>query len=387
MAYVKLDTSKVANRAISYAEKRAVEKSSHNCMPEMAKTQFSCTRDVWNKNNGIQAHLIIQSFEPGEVTPGVANQLGKELAEKVAKGHECVVYTHADKDHIHNHIVINSVNHENGKKLHLHGQQAIDKVRGLSDELCKERGLSVVKEPTSKVRYTLAEQGILERGETSWKDEIRQAIDYEKVHSKSYKDFKHNLTEKYGIEVKERGKHISYKHPDYKKFVRGKTLGLDYERGTIEHGFSRQIESSKERGNTDLSSTKGAELERTRELADGNQRTQQAHAELHKGATERGHHEKGDGRKRTGNHEKDQSRDTRENGIDIAKAREHAENLRRQSSSSYGNWKNRNDKEQSRGINSNEPNRENAQDKHRGNGKEVTKQLERSKTRGWDLSR
>lgn len=387
MATIKLGTTGSANRLISYAEKKAVEREGVDCNPEYAKSQFATTRELYGKTDGIQAHHVIQSFKPGEVTPGVANQLGKELAEKVAKGHECVVYTHADKDHIHNHIVINSVNHENGKKLHLHGQQAIDKVRGISDELCKERGLSVVKEPTSKVRYTLAEQGILERGETSWKDELRQAIDYEKAHSKSYEDFKNNLTEKYGIEVKERGKHISYKHPDYKKFVRGKTLGLDYERGTIEHGFSRQIESSKERGNTDLSSTNGAELERARELADGNQRTQQAHAELHKGASERGHREKGDVRKRTGKHEKDQSRDTRENGIDIAKAREHAEQLRRQSSSSYGNWKNRNDKEQSRGINSNEPNRENAQDKHRGNGKEVTKQLERSKTRGWDLSR
>lgn len=378
MATIKLGTTGSANRLISYAEKKAVEREGVNCNHEYAKSQFATTRELHGKTGGIQAHHIIQSFKPGEITPDQANKVGVDLAKNLAKGHECVVYTHADKDHIHNHIVINSVNHENGKKLHLHGQQAIDKVRGLSDELCKERGLSVVKEPTSKVRYTLAEQGILKRGETSWKDELRQAIDYEKAHSKSYEDFKNNLTEKYGIEVKERGKHISYKHPDYKKFVRGKTLGLDYERGTIEHGFSRQIESSKEHG---------AELERARELADGNQRTQQAHAELHKGSYERGYREKGDGRKRTGKHEKDQSRDTRENGIDIAKAREHAENLRRQSSSSYGNWKNRNDKEQSRGINSNEPNRENAQDKHRGNGKEVTKQLERSKTRGWDLSR
>lgn len=387
MATIKLGTTGSANRLISYAEKKAVEREGVNCNHEYAKSQFATTRELHGKTGGIQAHHVIQSFKPGEITPDQANKVGLHLARKLGKGHECVVYTHADKDHIHNHIVINSVNYENGKKLHLHGQQAIDKVRGLSDELCKERGLSVVKEPTSKVRYTLAEQGILERGETSWKDELRQAIDYEKAHSKSYEDFKNNLTEKYGIEVKERGKHISYKHPDYKKFVRGKTLGLDYERGTIEHGFSRQIESSKERGNTDLSSTKGAELERARELADGNQRTQQAHAELHKGATERGHYEKGDGRKRTGEHEKDQSRDTRENGIDIAKAREHAENLRRQSSSSYGNWKDRNDKEQSRGTESNEPNRENAQGKLQRDGKKLTKQLERSKTRGWDLSR
>lgn len=374
MATIKLGTTGSANRLISYAEKKAVEREGVDCNPEYAKSQFATTRELHGKTGGIQAHHIIQSFKPGEVTPGVANQLGKELAEKVAKGHECVVYTHADKDHIHNHIVINSVNHENGKKLHLHGQQAIDKVRGISDELCKERGLSVVKEPTSKVRYTLAEQGILERGETSWKDELRQAIDYEKAHSKSYEDFKNNLTEKYGIEVKERGKHISYKHPDYKKFVRGKTLGLDYERGTIEHGFSRQIE-------------KGAELERARELADGNQRTQQAHAELHKGTHERGHSNENDNRRGAKQDKNNQSRDTRQNGIDIAKAREHAENLRRQSSSSYGNWKDRNDKEQSRGTESNEPNRENAQGKLQRDGKKLTKQLERSKTRGWDLSR
>lgn len=387
MATIKLGTTGSANRLISYAEKKAVEREGVDCNPEYAKSQFATTRELYVKTDGIQAHHVIQSFKPGEITPDQANKVGLNLARKLGKGHECVVYTHADKDHIHNHIVINSVNHENGKKLHLHGQQAIDKVRGLSDELCKERGLSVVKEPTSKVRYTLAEQGILKRGETSWKDELRQAIDYEKVHSKSYEEFKHNLTEKYGIEVNDKKKHITYKHPDRAKVVRGNKLGLDYERGTIEHGFSRQIESSKERGNTDLSSTKGAELERARELADGNQRTQQAHAELHKSATERGHHEKGDGRKRTGKHEKDQSRDTRENGIDIAKAREHAENLRRQSSSSYGNWKDRNDKEQSRGINSNEPNRENSQGKLQRDGKELTKQLERSKTRGWDLSR
>lgn len=387
MATIKLGTTGSANRLISYAEKKAVEREGVDCNPEYAKSQFATTRELYGKTDKIQAHHVIQSFKPGEITPNQANKVGLELAKKLGKGHECIVCTHADKKHIHNHIVINSVNHENGKKLHLHGEEAIDKVRGLSDELCKERGLSVVKEPTSKVRYTLAEQGILERGETSWKDEIRQAIDYEKAHSKSYEDFKQNLTEKYGIEVNDKKKHITYKHPDRAKVVRGNKLGLDYERGTIEHGFSRQIESSKERGNTDLSRTKGAELERARELADGNERTQQAHAELHKGATERGHHEKGDGRKRTGKHEKDQSRDTRENGIDIAKAREHTESLRRQSSSSYGNWKDRNDKEQSRGTESNEPNRENAQGKLQRDGKELAKQLERSKTRGWDLSR
>lgn len=242
MAYVKLDTTKVANRAISYAEKRAVEKSGHNCMPEMAKTQFSCTRDVWNKNNGIQAHLIIQSFDPGEVTPQLANQLGRELAEKVAKDHEAVIYTHADKDHIHNHIVINSVNLENGKKLNMHN--ALNKVRKLSNELSKEHNLTVIKEPSAKVRYTMAEKQILEKEGISWKDEIRQVIDIEKENSRSFKEFQENLG-KYDVKVALRGKNITYTHPNGQK-VRGNRLGMDYERGTIENGFTRQITRSKE---------------------------------------------------------------------------------------------------------------------------------------------
>src|SRR5690625_5366196 len=66
------------------------------------------TRELFSKNDGIQAHHVIQSFKPDEVTPEKANQVGLELAEKLAPGHEVAVYTHDDTDHIHNHIVINS---------------------------------------------------------------------------------------------------------------------------------------------------------------------------------------------------------------------------------------------------------------------------------------
>lgn len=249
MATIKLGTTGSASRLISYAEKRAVEKEGIECNPDYAKTQFKATRELQGKADGIQAHHVIQSFAPGEIEPGMANQIGVDLAKKLAKGHECVVYTHADKGHIHNHIVINNVNYENGKKFQLHGQKAIDKVRAMSDDLCKERGLSVVKEPTARERYTMAEKSVIEKGGVSWKDELRQAIDHEKAHSKSYKDFKQNLTEKYGIEVNDKGKHITYKHPDHEKVVRGNKLGLDYERSTIENGFSRQVERTDARHN------------------------------------------------------------------------------------------------------------------------------------------
>src|SRR3954449_11322512 len=158
MATIQRSNTKVANRLINYAEKRAEVREGVNCAVEYAKSQMKATRALWGKTEGIQAHHIIQSFKPGEVTPEIANEIGRDLAKEVAKGHECVVYTHTDKDHIHNHIVINSVNYEDGRKFHAHGQEAIDRFREVSDELCKEHGLSIVEERSADVRYTLAEQ-------------------------------------------------------------------------------------------------------------------------------------------------------------------------------------------------------------------------------------
>lgn len=264
MATIQLGTTKSANRLISYAEKRAEEREGVNCPSEYAKSQMNATRQIWGKTDGIQAHHVIQSFKPGEVTPQQANEIGQELAKEVAKGHEAVVYTHTDKDHIHNHIVINSVNYENGSKYQAHGKEAIERVRAASDQLCKERGLSVVKEPYAKERSHLAEHGLAEKGIMSWKQEIRTAINYEKQASKSFEELKENLTKNYDIQVKERGKHITFTHPNGMK-VRGATLGNDYDKEMLKREFTREIESERkpnqERGNSNLSNEqfKGSE--------------------------------------------------------------------------------------------------------------------------------
>ena len=84
MATTKLGNTKSASRAINYAEKRAEEKSGLNCDIDYAKSSFKQTRALYGKENGVQAHTVIQSFKPGEVTPEQCNQLGLELAEKIA---------------------------------------------------------------------------------------------------------------------------------------------------------------------------------------------------------------------------------------------------------------------------------------------------------------
>ena len=107
MATTKISSTKSTSRAINYAEKRAVEKSGLNCDVNYAKSSFKATRELYNKTGGNEGHVVIQSFRPGEVDEKQCNQLGLELAEKIAPNHQVSVYTHNDKEHLHNHILVN----------------------------------------------------------------------------------------------------------------------------------------------------------------------------------------------------------------------------------------------------------------------------------------
>lgn len=238
MATTKLGNTKSASRAINYAEKRAEEKSGLNCDIDYAKSSFKQTRALYGKENGIQAHTIIQSFKPGEVTAEQCNQLGLELAEKVAPNHQVAVYTHTDKEHVHNHIVINSIDLETGRKYQSNKQQR-NFVKQANDDICREHGLSVPERDTAKLRYTQAEKSLIEKDQFSWKDDLREKIEHAKEHTSDFKSFSEQL-EKSGIEFKVRGKNVSYKPENVNKWVRGKTLGQDYDKGALEYEFERR---------------------------------------------------------------------------------------------------------------------------------------------------
>lgn len=235
MATTKLGNTKSASRAINYAEKRAEEKSGLNCDIDYAKSAFKQTRALYGKEDGIQAHTIIQSFKPGEVTPEQCNQLGLELAEKIAPNHQVAIYTHADKEHVHNHIVINSINLETGKKYQSNKQQR-ELIKQENDNVCRSHGLSVPERDTAKLRYTQTESALIEKGQSSWKDELREEIEYAKAHTNDFKSFSEHLEQK-GISFKIRGKNVSYKPENVNKWVRGKTLGQDYDKGALEYEF------------------------------------------------------------------------------------------------------------------------------------------------------
>lgn len=339
MATIKLSTTKAGSRLINYAEKRAEVQSGMNCPAEYARAQMKATRELWGKTDGIQAHHVIQSFKPEETTAKQANEIGQQLAEKIAPGHESAVYTHTDKGHIHNHIVINSVNFESGHKYQAHGKKAIENIRDASDQLCLENNLSVVKEPSAEIRYTLAEQALLEKGQDSWKDEIRQAIDLSKEHGIDFDSFKNHLEANYGVKTKLRGETLSFKHPDRQRFVRADKLGLNYERGALEHGFERKI-------------ARGAEFERTLERNPG---TEQVDDQLHSGPDERGNSKGSDDREPTRTNPHELQRHYHEHAIDLGKAGRTYREKQRSLAQGFDRWTQSNSAKQQANPRENEP--------------------------------
>ena len=244
MATTKLSATKSTSRAINYAEKRAVEKGGLNCDVDYAKSSFKASRELYGKTDGNQGHVIIQSFKPGEVTPEQCNQLGLALAEKLAPNHQVAVYTHNDTDHVHNHIVMNSIDLETGRKYQSNKKQR-EFVKKANDDICVSHHLSIPNRQ-AQIRYTQAEKGIVfDREEYSWKDELRELIENAKTHTSNLETFSEHLEAK-GVKVNLRGETISYKPENANKWVRGRTLGSDYEKGAIDDEHERHQEQQRE---------------------------------------------------------------------------------------------------------------------------------------------
>lgn len=136
--------------------------------PAAAAEAFDLTRTVWNKNDGRLCYHAIQSFAPGEVSPEEAHELGIRFAEELwGDRYQVVISTHVNKQHIHNHFCINAVSYIDGRKLHFK-QNYYEVLRTVSDQLCKEAGLSVIENPGEATK--------VKRKERAGNPNIRQHI-------------------------------------------------------------------------------------------------------------------------------------------------------------------------------------------------------------------
>ena len=198
--------------------------SSYGCAAETADIEFAWTRrHAIDKGMNLGRHLI-QAFQPGEVTPEQAHEIGMELAKEILGGkYEFVLTTHIDKDHVHNHLIFNAVSFADHKHYHSNKRSYHD-IRRTSDRLCKEHGLSVIIPGQDKGKSYIEHQAA--QNGTSYKAKLKAAIDRLLPACSNLEELLRRLRRE-GYEIK-RGKYISARAPDQERFTRLKTLGVDY---------------------------------------------------------------------------------------------------------------------------------------------------------------
>ena len=205
-----------------------------NCFPNTAYRDMMQTKRRWDKaNRRIQGYHVIHSFAPGEVTPEQAHRLSVELAERLLKGRfEAVVATHIDHQHIHAHIVFNSVSCTDGKMYRDNFRAYFGDIRGISNEISRENDLSVI-EPRNKGKH-YAEWSAEQNGKPTVRGLIRQDIDAALIESFTLQSF-YEALQKRGYTIK-RGanvKHTAVKPPGSDRFIRLDSLGDGYTEADI----------------------------------------------------------------------------------------------------------------------------------------------------------
>ena len=208
-----------------------------NCQPQSVYDDFLNTKLLYHKDGGVMFYHMVQSFPKGAVVdPRQAHEAARRLAEYF-DGCEVLVCTHVDREHIHSHCVINSVNFDTGKKLHMAKEQLQELMRR-NDMICQEMGLPVF-EPTAQQARGMsgAEYHTALKGQ-SWKLRLMNTID-ECMKYAADKDAFVSLMESEGYAVcwESSRKYITYTMPDGLKCRDSKLHEEKYCKEAMEHEF------------------------------------------------------------------------------------------------------------------------------------------------------
>ncbi len=221
-----------------------------NCTTFNTYKEMQSTKKQYDKTDGILGFHAFQSFKEGEVTPEVAHEIGIKLAEEMwGDRFEVIVTTHINTNHIHNHFVINSVSFKDGKK-YSDNRKTYAELRYISDSLCEEYGLNVLKNvkcEKSKINYDNYYKGYVKTNNyhTKAKEDLDNAI----AMANSYKDFIY-IMNYYGYEVINRYNKLSIKKINYKKNIRierayGENYSIEKIKERIDNTFLPRILKSK----------------------------------------------------------------------------------------------------------------------------------------------
>ena len=213
-----------------------------NCQPQSVYDDFINTKLLYHKDGGVMFYHMVQSFPKGAaVDPRQAHEAARRLAEYFG-GCEVLVCTHVDREYIHSHCVINSVNFDTGKKLHMAKEQLQELMRR-NDMICPEMGLPVFDVPTQQTRgMSGAEYHTALKGQ-SWKLRLMNTID-ECMKYAADKDAFVSLMASEGYQVRwENGrKYITYTTPDGMRCRDSKLHEEKYCKEAMEHEFRIRAE-------------------------------------------------------------------------------------------------------------------------------------------------
>ena len=213
-----------------------------NCTPTSAYTEFRNTKKLYGKEDGRLFYHFVQSFPVGEkITPKTAHEIALKFASESdkLKGFAIVVSTHCDRDHIHSHFVMNSVNAETGKKFHIN-ENEIELLMNESDRIIREYGFSILPsqpkkqkvKPMSDREYRSADNG------QSWKLRLAMVIDDVMIQAISREHFIELMElESYQVKWTDERKYITYTTPDGLKCRDNKLHEEKYLKGNMENEF------------------------------------------------------------------------------------------------------------------------------------------------------
>ena len=222
--------------ALSYAENP--EKSHQlvtgiNCEARTAYEEMRATKRRWDKRNGILGYHLVHSYAPGEVTPEQAHAAGVEFARRLLGDHyEAVVATHIDREHYHCNIVFNSVSFVDGRKYRSDFKSYFGEVRGTSNAVSQDFGLSVIQ-PRDKGKH-YAQWDAEHRGKATISSLVRQDIDAAIRESFTFDSFLTALRRQgYSVKSGPNVKHAAVRPPGAGRFFRLDSLGDGYTEADI----------------------------------------------------------------------------------------------------------------------------------------------------------
>lgn len=205
-----------------------------NCLPDAAYEQMKATKQMFGKTGGRQGYHFVISLKPSEGTPEIMYDIAMRFAEEAFGGeYETVVAVHTDRNHLHAHIIINSVNMVTGYKFQYHEGDWKYKFQPITNKLCDEYGLHITpaeysKEPKNMARPQWERDLVFSK----W---IEQDARFCALNAENMEHFIF-LLEKQGFEIKQ-GEHIAVKVPGMKRFKRLDTISGDFSRNNLEAMF------------------------------------------------------------------------------------------------------------------------------------------------------